>query len=535
MKTKNIIISIILFSTNLCSAQILRFVDKEPVRYFNDIRPIPAPKSMEYERFDYYATVQAPLPRIRQVNASRKRDALDVNSLDEVPASSWFLPRLGYQAIPPEELLNGIYEYGPPQPPISVIRVRHPEKNPRLFVQDSRGLFYLLKFDPPDFPGISTTTSFVVNRLFWSFGYHVPEDHLFFFKPNDIIIAAESELDSLMLQTILSRVAPPVNGEYRTSASRIIEGLPVGEAPEKGVREDDPNDWFPHEDRRSLRGLRVFCALTNMVDISADNLLDIYVGMENKGYIKHYIVDFDDAFGTHAARNDQLWAGFNHLFSLKEIIRNLVTAGFVIEDWETLEPMPWPSVGTFEGQIFQPEKWKETHPFTPIRRSQPTDDYWAAKIVSVLSREHLQILIDAAQYPSPSAATYIFYTLLKRQEKIVTYNFQRVSPLEFVNYKNSRLVLENQLKRFTANSALTIIYEYTCFDDQGQKLSYPLQFRAATDTIALPISDKVWTAARDYLVVGITAQQDRQATPAPARFHLIRRKNGEVRLVGVEH
>ena len=320
-----------------CATRSLRFADAEPVRYLNDIRPIPIPQSVIRDRFEYYATVQPPRPTIRPLKLPKSKTALDINAMDEVPASSWFIPRLGPFPISPSELAEGPFELGPPQPPVTIIRVRHPDQNPRLFVYDRRDVHYLLKFDPPDFPGIATASSFIANRLFWGFGYNVPEDHLFFLKRDDIKIDAASGFSPPEIDQILRRVAPPVSGEYRTIASRIIKGLPLGSAPEKGVRKEDANDLFPHQRRRVLRALKVFGALINMSNVGADNTLDLYVGPENRGYIKHYIIDFDDTFGTQAAREQRIWAGYNHEFDYKEILRNFFTLGFHVENWENIE------------------------------------------------------------------------------------------------------------------------------------------------------------------------------------------------------
>ena len=273
-----------------CGSRSFRFKDVEPIRYFNDIQPIPSPGSIRYDKFDYYANVLPQLPIVKHLDVSANEKAKDVNSFDETPTSSWYIQRLGYDNISPEELVAGPVEYGPPHPPVTIIRVRKPNENPRLFIYDARKVYYLLKFDPPDYPNIATTTSFIVNRLFWGFGYHVPEDHSFYLKREDIKVAAESNFNRQEIDRILDRLAAPVDGIYRSIASQILEGLPLGPIPEKGVRAHDPNDWFPHEDRRVLRGLRIFCAFTNLSDFSADNTLDMYVGKKNEGYVKHHIM-----------------------------------------------------------------------------------------------------------------------------------------------------------------------------------------------------------------------------------------------------
>lgn len=518
-----------------CASQSFRFRDAEPVMYFNDIHPIPSPESVQYQRFDYYANVKPELPRLRRQFIRDSKRSMDVNSMDEVPASSWFIPRLGFQNISPEELVNGPVEYGPPQPPMTIIRVRKREQNPRLFIRDRRNIFYLLKFDPPDFPGISTTTSFIVNRLFWGFGYHVPEDHSFDLKRKDLIADRESQLNENDIDEILSRVAPPDNGFYRSVASRIIEGYPLGPTPEQGVRPDDPNDLFPHENRRVLRALRVFCTFTNMCDISPDNTLDMYVGEKDKGYIKHYLVDFDDAFGTHTARTRQLWAGYNHLFSFNDILKNLMTAGLVVEDWENLQPQPWKSVGTFESHIFNPAKWKETHPYQPVRQSQPQDDYWAAKKIGALTEKHIEKLVKTARYPELEAENYIIHTLKERRLKILRYFLTRVSPAEFFIFKNNQLIIKDIGRDLLIDEFQDSEYEVRFYNDSGKSLGKKITFKSDSVLIYIPVEAVLFSKANNYLRVDISIKRANFPDVRPAQFHLSRKENQSVELLGVVH
>ena len=80
---------------------------------------------------------------------------------------------------------------------------------------------------------------------------------------------------------------------------------------------------------------------------------------------------------------------------------------------------PWSSVGAFESEAFSAGDWRETYSYLPIRSSQPPDDYWAAKIVGALTRQHIQILVDAANYLEPGAADYVVDTVMERRRKIL--------------------------------------------------------------------------------------------------------------------
>jgi len=518
-----------------CATRPLRFRDADPVLYFNDIHSIPVPKDVQRDRFDYYATVLPVRPELRANIISQGQHSLDVNSIDEVPASSWYLPRLGFDNISPQELLDGPNELGPPRTPITVIKVRSPDHNPRLFVYDRRRIYYLLKFDPPGYPNIATNSSFIVNRLFWGFGYHVPEDHLVYLRRENIRIDPESLLSQTDLDTILTRVAQPINGQYKALASRIIEGLPLGTALEKGVRRDDPNDLFPHEKRRVLRGLRVFCALTNMVDISADNTLDIYVGEEGKGFIKHHLVDFDDAFGTLAAKEKKIWAGYNRLFNVETIVRNLFTLGLSVEGWEKIRVTPWKSVGSFESTFFKPKDWKETHPFDPIRRSQHADNYWAAKIVGALTREHIKILVEKSHYPEAGAEDYIIQTLMERRQKILNYYFSLVTPIELEQYDSEKLIFKDVAFTLMRDKIHERIYSVRFYDGADREIIVPMNFLAQSHTLMIPFETSWINRAKGYLRIDISIDQENNTTAVPAQFHFRQSPESELRLVGVVH
>ncbi len=530
-KIRYILFLVLVFSA--CAPQTYRFADKEPVMYYNDISPIPLPKTVFKNRFEYYANVLAPKPVVESFFIAPNNQARDVNSMDQVPASSWYIPRLGYQEITPEELAKGPTEFGPPAPPLTVIRVRKADTTPRLFIKDSNGNHYMLKMDPKGHPAIATSTSFIVNRLFWGFGYNVPEDQLFYFERKDLQIDSTSDLDESSLDKILSRTAVPENGFFRSIASRIIEGLPMGPSPSKGVRHEDANDLFPHEERRILRALRVFASFTNMSEIGSDNLFDIYVGEQNKGYVKHYMIDFDDAFGTFATRSNKLWAGFNHNFSLNDIFLNFFTMGLLVQDWEKASYTPWPSVGTFEATLFKPEKWKESHPFDPIQYSQTNDNYWAAKILSNVTIDHLKALVDSAHYPDKAAAQYMLATLESRKTKVLKYYLNQVTPLEFVKIKNDTLVLKDIAFEIVDNQD-SQYYQLNIKDDANSILSNNTLYQVNNDEILIPLSSEMFAQTDNYLIANISKLHYKDYLPS-AEFHIIKRENGEIKLVGVTH
>ena len=231
---------------------------------------------------------------------------------------------------------------------------KHLGGNPGFIIADKRDRLYLVKFDPPSYPAIETSTALIANRLFWAFGYNVPEDYLYFLDSRELEIDSTANLSREDIELVFGRVAAPRDGVYRTTVSLLIDGIYLGPIPDSGVREDDPNDRFPHENRRILRALKVFGAFTNQTDIRIDNSIDVYEGIGGKGFVKHYLLDFGEAFGGHGASHQRLWDGYTHIFSFSDLTKNLFRFGFGVEKWEHLQETAWPSVGAFESLYFDP-------------------------------------------------------------------------------------------------------------------------------------------------------------------------------------
>ena len=521
-----------------CASNTFRFADAPPIWEIHDRRPIPMPQSTKYIRMDYYYKVLVRRPAVSMLDCAPVGRSKDVNSFDHVPASSWYTPRLGYQAISPEELLRASSEVGPPKPPVRVVRAKHLGTNPGFIIADSRDRLYLIKFDPPEYPAVETTTALIVNRLFWGFGFNVPEDHPFYFTSNEVPVdPTASDINDEQVKLVFSSVAPPQDGLYRATASLLLDGIYLGPINDTGVRKDDPNDRFPHEDRRVLRALKVFGAFTNQTDIRIDNSLDVYIGEDGEGYVEHYLLDFGEAFGGHGAKHARLWDGYTHIFSFGEMLGNLPTLGLRSHLWEHIRPTPWKSVAAFEAQYFDPLSWKETYPFEPIQRARDDDNYWAAKIIAAIEREHLERLVSAANYPEPGAGEYIIETLLQRRQKIINSYFELVSPLEYVALENHRLELKDYGKIYLTPLPRQTRYEVRFYDDGNREIAEPrwIEGNASEAELAIELSAQLLRQADDYLRLEIRVWRGDVPAPRPAAFHIRADKGNAPRVVGIVH
>ena len=79
--------------------------------------------------------------------------AKNINTIDEVPDSSWFTNRVGTRAITNEELVRGPNVGAPPDPSKWVlIREKTSGAHPGFTAMDAKGETWFLEFDPPKFP-----------------------------------------------------------------------------------------------------------------------------------------------------------------------------------------------------------------------------------------------------------------------------------------------------------------------------------------------------------------------------------------------
>ena len=498
-----------------CAARAPRFAAGPPVERLDDTRPIPVPPSTEYDLTEYYVRSLLRHPVREGLSFSPPGPAQDVNSMDQVPSSSWYNQRLGYRPLTPAQLLAGPRDAGPPVAPVTVVTAKVGGGNPGFIIADARGVKYIVKFDPPEFPAIETTTALVVNRLFWAFGYNVPEDDLFFFRPEELTVASAGELTRADVDAILALVAPPVDGVYRSTVSRFLSGRILGPFPEHGVRPGDGNDRIPHQHRRALRALRVFCAFTNHSDIRPDNSLDVYLGEPGHGHVKHYLLDFGEAFGGHGAEHGRPWDGYEPAFGFERTTRNLVSLGVVLAPWESVAPTPWLSVGSFEAQAFEARDWHETWPYLPIRSSRPEDDYWAAKIVGALTPAHLQALVQAARYPENGAENYVLATLLERRRKVLETFLYAVTPVDAVACSGNRLHLRDSARAMLGEEEAQRRYDVTFRDERGRRMGSGTRVNSGAADFDIVVPGGLLAEAGGYLRLDVRAW--RGATPLPMR------------------
>ena len=371
-------------------------------------------------------------------------DAADVNTLGEVSNSTWFTNRIGLFPLSPERVRLGPGDGEGPSTEGSwtVIRAKTQGVTPGFDIRDGQGHVYLIKFDPPGELGTTSAAAAITGRIFHAAGYNVPDDGVVSFTRDRLAVAGKATIRDARgvkramteadLDTILGRVDRLPDGQWLAIASRFLDGTPLGPFSYKGIRRDDPNDNLRHEDRRELRALRMFCAWLNHWDMKEQNSLDMYVEEGGRRYVRHHLIDFASTLGAAAGGGAQPRFGKEHTLDFPAIGGRLLALGFHEDDWRrSHRPEGLAEVGYFESRGFQPMEWKPLQTNVAFANMNSHDGYWAAKVISAFTDEHLRAAVSTGRYRNPEAAAYVTRILAARRDAIARYWFDRLPPLDF--------------------------------------------------------------------------------------------------------
>jgi hypothetical protein len=441
-----------------------RLQDAPVVWQDDDRRSIPQPKErdpnlirdgVDESFFDPIGRFFNPARLMRKVGtifgADHVAAASNVNALDEVPNSTWFTNRIGLRPMSPEDVAAGpTTGDGPDRSGTwTVIRAKTEGVTPGFNIKDAKGVVYVIKFDPPCCPGMSSGAGVITGRLLYAAGYNVPEDFVVNFRRDDLKLGEKVTIvdpDGTKrpmtvedLDGILSRVKPDPDGSWRAIASKFLSGKPAGPFDWKGRRKDDPNDPVRHENRRELRGFRVMAAWLGHFDTKQQNTLDMYVEDSGRHYLRHHFIDFASTLGA-GATGPFPKANYEYSFDFPASLGRAASVGLYQSPWRALErPAGLDEVGYFESNTFEPSEWKPLDPNAAFANLTDRDGYWAAKIVTAFTDAQLDQAVARGKYRNPEAAAYIARMLKERRDKVGRHWFDRVPPLDFFTAEGSLL------------------------------------------------------------------------------------------------
>jgi hypothetical protein len=369
------------------------------------------------------------------------RRAQNVNTIDEVPDSSWFTNRIiGSRPMTVEEVAKGPdTTAGPAQGKWTVVSGKSDGVTPGFTILDSAGDRWFIKFDPPRWREMASGAEVAVTKLFHALGYNVPENHITQLRRDNLVISERSKitaadggerhLTDADIARLLRIAAQEEDGSYRVVASKALAGKPVGPFLYVGTRPDDPNDVVPHEHRRELRGLRVFAAWTNHVDTKAINSLDTLVSENGRSVVRHHLIDFGSTLGSASVKPREYDEGHHYIADGGPTLAGIVGLGLYIPSFHFVDYPKHHAVGHFSADRFDPPSWKPRVPNPAFRRARPDDTFWAARRVMAFTDDMIRAAVRTGRYSDPVAEKHIADTLIARRDAIGRAWLTNVNPV----------------------------------------------------------------------------------------------------------
>ena len=365
--------------------------------------------------------------------------AEDVNTIDEVPDSNWFTNRAGTRPITPDEMLRGpSNDTGPAAGKWTVSRKAN-GVSPGFTITDGRNRRYFIKFDPPDFPELATGADAVVTRLFHALGYYVPQATVGTLRRENLAIGKDATvrlpnggIRRMRMSDVdeqLRRAERNPDGSYRVIIAEALPGKSLEGFKYEGTRPDDPNDIIPHENRRELRGLRVFSAWVNHTDAAAINSLDTLITENGRSVVRHHLIDFNATLGSAGIGLRERRDGYEYLVETGPAFKSLPAFGFYLRPWLTIPYLSYRGIGRFESERFVPEEWRPRVPNPAYVRSRPDDTFWAARKLMAISDDLIRAAVKAGHYTDPRAEDFLIGALIERREKIGRTWLTAVNPI----------------------------------------------------------------------------------------------------------
>jgi hypothetical protein len=365
--------------------------------------------------------------------------AVNVNTVDEVPDSSWFTNRLGQREMSIDQLVKGPDTGSGPTGVWTITGGKSEGVQPGFTMRDASGQLYFVKFDPPSNPEMASGAEVIATKFFHAFGYHVPENYIATIRREDLIIGESAQIEDedgrkhamkpRHLEALLKKTMRSTDGTYRAMASKALAGKPVGRFRYYGTRPDDPNDIFPHEHRRELRGLLVFAAWLNHDDSRSINTFDSLVSEGGRAIVRHHLLDFGSTLGSGSVQAQSTRAGNEFLWEQRPTFITMLTLGFYVRPWLKVDYPHLPSVGRLEADYFQPDDWKPEYPNPAFANARAEDRFWAARIVAAIPRQAIGAIVESARYTDPRAAEYLTDIIAARRTKVLNAWLNGTNPI----------------------------------------------------------------------------------------------------------
>ena len=429
-----------------CNRTVRPFPLADPIWVDDDERPVHTmPRVRPFEVASWDSVDQTFfLPATRFLAAAPRSEAVNVNALDEVPDSSWFVNRLGRGDMTAEEFARGACEEGASDPPApwTIVSGKPAGSQPGFVIRAGDGRRYVMKFDGTLQPERATAADAVGAIIYHAVGYWAPCNRVVHF-PHSILrlapgavrvddLGTEMPMTWAHVEEALSKATHMSDGSIRGVASLYVPGEPLGPWDYEGKRRDDLNDVFRHEDRRELRASLLLAAWLNRFESRSENTLATWIDAgDGRGFVRHWHLDFGDCLG-------ELWSrkavarrfGLSYYLDFRFLFGDLLGLGIIKRPWDDVSLGPAGKIfGYWNVEKFKPKKWRPAYPNLAFRRMTLRDAAWMARILAFVGDAELDALVAAARFTNPLHASEMKRILSGRRDAILREWLEVVSPL----------------------------------------------------------------------------------------------------------
>jgi hypothetical protein len=467
----------------------------------------------------------------------------NLNTIDEVPDSSWFTNRIGTRPLSTAEIATGPNRLPPPDvSALTVVREKSSGFAAGFTARDAAGATWFVSFDAPANPDGATGALVVATRLFWALGFNQVEYHIAAVRREHIAIdpsatvwrpaGRRTRMTQDDLDEVLARTTPGAGGVYRIAAGRGLPGRILGGFKYEGTRPDDPNDIVPHQHRRELRALRVFGAWTNLTDMKAGNTLDTLVTEDGRTRVRHYLQDVGSTFGVGANGPHDWSEGWEYVVQIGPTLRRLFSLGFALSRWQLAPVDEHPSIGRFAAEAFDPDAWKPRAPVRAYLEMRDDDAFWAARKVMAFGDDAIRTAVATGQFADPRAARLLETVLMKRRDRIGATYLPRINPIVEPVLAGASLTFRNAaVDHAVATAPTSYQARWFAFDNATGASREIAVTTAATTAITAPAGLPQNVGA--FVRVDLSAEHTGHAAWArPIETHF-RRDASEWKLVGL--
>jgi hypothetical protein len=526
-----------------------RFRNQEPVWRVNDRKDVPVKPRRRATPSMTAAMESLFFRRIgRALEAPSPRRARNINSLGEVPDSTWFENRIGRGDLTPEQVGRGPNRGPGPQPPFTIYEDKLAGKSIGFFVRDRLGERYVIKLEDRCAHRYETSADVVVQRLLWAAGYHVPENTVLTIRKSDLILTRSAvtrdeygnsvRLRRSRVENKLADAHRLPGNRYRILASKHVPGENLGGWPQEGRRKSDPNDTVWHQHRRELRGLYVFLAWVQSTDMKEGNTVDAWVedaDRPGRHFVMHYLVDFGKSLGNFVDLSQRPADGHARAFDLEVFTRGLVSFGLWRRPWEGSYRPGLPGIATFDAAHFNPGGFEQQLPYAPFLFKDDYDMLWASRILARFSRAHIRAAV-AAGYSDPDAIAYLTDILVARRDKTLAHWLPRVNAVDQFEARGSGPRFElcfADLVRAHLLSHPRARFRLRTYDYAGRPLGTDVRSPGSSGARQCVAGLKMGRAKAGYTIVRIDTRRGKRRH-RPLEVHLARNPaGGQLRVIGV--